>query len=171
MTPQIQRTAEAPWWTEIRWVFLAALGLLIVVGLTLRVVRKLVPITVRACSSVFQHAATGWVEAARPTGAVWQLRVTRGGTVWAQTWIPSGLSRLEGGSWKQHGGDQCRVFAVDGEQVWYATSSFVAHFDGQHWRWWREAVVTPDAASIVAAKGEAWVVDEAGNLSHYAGGT
>jgi hypothetical protein len=62
------------------------------------------------------------------------------------------------------------VFAADGEEVWYATSRFVAHFDGQHWRVWREAVATPEAASIVASKGEAWVVDAAGNLSHYAGG-
>jgi tetratricopeptide (TPR) repeat protein len=61
-------------------------------------------------------------------------------------------------------------FAVDGEQVWGLTTQEVVHFDGRNWQCWRDALASEDASSIAAGGGEAWVIDETGNLSHYAGG-
>jgi len=172
----IAPAVEIPWWAKMRWVLAALLVLGALGYLFLFFTRKLVysgNLTV-----LLRHTTAGWVRVARPLGTAERVRVTRGGTVWVQTAFKPGLNRLEGNSWKRYSGsdfgtrtDYLSVwFKLDGEEVWSATPEGVVHFDGRNWKCWRNALAGKDASSIAVGGGEAWVIDETGNLSHHARG-
>lgn len=107
-----------------------------------------------------------------------KLQVSGRGSVWAQCWRGGAgyeLARLEGPSWRvftsadfgtrdisQPGG-----FVLDGEEVWAVTTTGLLHFDGRRWECYR--ALAGGASSLTAAHGNAWVIDDDGDLGHFDG--
>ena len=123
--------------------------------------------------------STGWTRLPAPGGTATDLQVSSGGAVWASTFFPSSLSRLDNGAWHTYtthnfGTSETagiRDFVLDGERVLAATTEEVILFDGQRWQSWRQAIKTRNASSVVAGHDEFYAVDRDGNFSHYSGGT
>ncbi len=126
-------------------------------------------------TAVFHQTANGW-QALPPLAAAYEMRISGRGVVWVRT--SRGLSRLDGGTWHAFTASDFGTawgylsgnFTLDGEEVWGAGREGGVRYDGARWRLYREAVATQDATSIAAAKGQVWVVDRDGNLSHFDGG-
>ena len=127
--------------------------------------------------SVLRQTPSGWQKLPAPKGYLETLQVSSGGTAWAMTARPSGLSRWDGARWQfseetdlgPDNADFTHEFTLDGEQVWMVTEKQALHWDGG--RWHRDPSVTAGSgASIVTGGGEVWVIDSTAKLSHFAGG-
>jgi len=128
-------------------------------------------------TAVFRQTDSGWQRLPPLAGNLEILRISPRGTVWASTWSPDGLSRLEGGTWRRYGSadfgttsDSIGRFTLDGEDVWAAALEGVLHWDGRRWQCYRNAGASSHASSIVAAGGQVWTISYQGVLSHFAGG-
>ena len=128
-----------------------------------------------AKAKVFRQTAKGWEALPAPGSGVYGIQIAESGAAWVQT--ADGLSRFDGASWHLYTASDfgSRIgyfrghFALDGDEVWGAAYEGVAHFDGRRWQFYSHAVATRHATSIAAAKGQVWVVDRDGNLSHFDG--
>jgi hypothetical protein len=127
-------------------------------------------------ATVFRQTARGWQAAPPPASFAADIQVTDAGVVWVRTL--EGLSRLDGASWHSYAAADFgsrlvlphHPFALDGGDVWVALSGEVVHFDGRQWRCYPHALPTRQPDSIAAVNGQVWVIDAAGNLSHFADG-
>ena len=148
-------------------IILALLIAAFVVGL------KWLPVSGVNGGFVFQQTATGWQKMPSPKGYLETLRVSSGGTPWALTARPSGLSRWDGAVWRYNqetdlgpeAVDFTHDFALDGEQAWMVTEKGALHWDGRQWHSDRK-VTAGLGESIVAGGGEVWVIDRSGKFSH-----
>ena len=130
-------------------------------------------------TKVCHITSIGWRRSPALEGSAWDVRVSPGGAVWASTFPPSRLSRLDNGAWRTYGAQdfgtspaaEVHDFVLDGERVLAATSEGVILFDGQRWQLWPEAINTRSLSSVVAARDEIYAVDRDGDLSRYSGGT
>ena len=127
-----------------------------------------------ANAKVFRQTAQGWEPAPPLDSRGYNIRVSPSDVVWVQT--ARGLSRLDGTSWhhftaSDFGTERGRLagFALDGDEVWGAASDGVVHFDGKRWQRYSNVVAMEQATSIAAANRQVWVIDRAGNLSHFDG--
>jgi hypothetical protein len=123
-------------------------------------------------SSVYRQTAQGWEALPKAGNLTHQVRISPTGVVWVQT--IDGLSRLERDTWHpirlaKESGILLPNFALDGEEVWAASSEGVVRYDGTRWRLYRMATGTLPA--IAAANGEVWLMSHDGNLSHFDGKT
>ncbi len=151
-------------------ILLALLIAAFVVGL------KCLPVSGVNGGLVFHQTATGWQKKPSPKGYMETLRVSSGGTPWALTARPSGLSRWDGAAWQYNqetdlgpeAVDFTHDFALDGEQVWMVTEKGALHWDGRQWHSDHKVTAGP-GASIVAGGGEVWVIDGGGKYSHFDG--
>ena len=171
--PELERT---PWGRLILTPIVAAAVLMAVWLLRQKWMPVLVPPAPKGV--VLHQTANGWQRLPAPAGDPWSVKVSRGGAVWVQSWPAAGLSRLESGAWRDYAGADFGAqtgylsggFVLDGEELWAAAEEGVLHWNGQRWRFYREAVASRKAASIAAGGGQVWVIDLQGNLSHFEGG-
>ena len=128
-------------------------------------------------AALFHQGAQGWERVPQPPDQPQEVRVSPNGVVWVVPLVQSGVSRLEGATWRKFSKADfgaCTGYiegplALDGEDVWAAVSKGVLHWDGQRWQCYHEAVASKYAYSIVAAAGHVWVIDYWGNLSEFDG--
>ncbi len=127
-------------------------------------------------ATVFRQTAHGW-EPVPPLGTFASgIRISDCGVAWVRTL--KGLSRLEGTRWHSIAaadfGTESGIlrggFALDGDEIWGAGAYGVVHFDGERWQRYPHALATHWPTSIAAVNGQAWVIDQTGNLSHFEGG-
>jgi tetratricopeptide (TPR) repeat protein len=124
---------------------------------------------------VFRRTEQGWKAVARLDYTGYGLRVSPSGVAWVRT--RKGLSRLDGAvlrtftafDFGTEYGYLPGGFALDGEEVWAASSDGVLHFDAKRWRRYPESLATGEVTSIAAVHGQVWAIDTAGNLSHFDG--
>ncbi len=124
---------------------------------------------------VFRRTENGWKAVVRLDYTGYGLRVSPSGVVWVRS--SKGLSRLDGAGLRtftafDFGTERAYLpggFTLDGEEVWAASSYGVLHFDGKRWRRYPESLGTGEVSSIAAVHGKVWVIDTAGNLSHFDG--
>jgi len=134
---------------------------------------RFIPLADKA--TVFRQTSHGWEPLPPLASAGFGIHISDSGVAWVQTL--KGLSRLEGASWRSYtksdfGTEHGYIpgqFTLDGEDVWCATYEGMLHFDGKRWRRYPRNVTTALATSIAAARGQVWVIDREGNLSHFDG--
>jgi tetratricopeptide (TPR) repeat protein len=127
-------------------------------------------------TAAFRHTAHGWEPLPPLAAAGYGIGISASGVAWVET--NKGLSRLDGASWRGYTASDFGMahgyltggFALDSDEVWGAGSNGVVHFDGQRWQCYRNALATRAPTSIAAVRGQVWVIDMEGNLSHFEGG-
>jgi Tfp pilus assembly protein PilF len=152
------------------WGILAPLGLSVLMFLGM-----LALFQVRRSFTVNLLHFTGerWQPLARLSHYPGDVQVSPGGVTWVET-DESGLGRFDGTGWQYFQGqghsDLFRMHGglkLVGEALWGITPRAVLHFDGQGWITFTLASATP--RDIVADESGVWVIDGAGNLSHFDG--
>ena len=129
---------------------------------------------------LYRYGNGTWQRLPELPGDPRQVQVSAGGTVWVLFWrygVGTEFARLDGPSWRIYQAADFGTknayplagFVLDGEEVWAAMDEGVLHWDGRHWKRHREAIKNQRACSLVAANGDAWMIDPMGNMSHFDG--
>lgn len=131
-----------------------------------------------ARQAVFHIENGVWRQLPELPGRPEQLRVSGGGAVWVSYWrrgVGTEMARLDGASWRiytsaelgSHGLSTSRL-VMDGEEIWGASYEGALRWDGHHWQYY-QGPSGEMASGIAAANGEAWTVNDSGDLRHFDG--
>ena len=131
----------------------------------------------RTQADVYTLRAGAWQALPPLPGGAWGLGITADGRVWSLSAKYGGVCRLDGDRWRHFGKDEFGGgsqwirggLAVRGNEVWAATSSGPAVYDGKQWRSFSRPAGIDAPVDIAADESGVWLAGDNGAIGHYDG--